>query len=110
MTEHPEPAGTDEIRVNNPTSFTSPSHTCTLLAGYLEGLPLDLSSRSDGLGLDEESPRVDQLHTLQSLTRCCIQVLTLSHLGLAVPGQLQDRLRHSGGIRGGDLHRRETKW
>ena len=66
-----------------------------LFAGYLEGLPLDLSSSGDGLGLDEEGPRVDQLHALQSLTCCCIQVLALSHLGylgLTVPRQLQDGL------------------
>lgn len=74
--------------------------------GYLEGLPLDLSGSSDRLGLDEEGPRADQLHTLEGLTRSCIQVLTRSHLGylgLTVPRQLQDRLRDSGSIGGRDL-------
>lgn len=61
------------------------------------------------MGLDEERPRVDQLHALQSLTRRRVQVLTLSHLGLAVPGQLQDGLRHGGGVRRGDLRRRRTQ-
>jgi len=68
-----------------------------VVIGYLEGLPLDLPRGGDRLGLDEEGPRVDQLHTLESLSSC-IQVLTLNHLGVTVPRQLQDGLRDRGGV------------
>lgn len=38
-------------------------HSCYILA-HLEGLPLDLSCSGNGLSLDEEGPRVDQLNAL----------------------------------------------
>lgn len=84
--------------------------SCTLKIAHLECLPLNLACRGDSLGLDEEGSGVDQLHTLKSLTRCCIQVLTLSHLsnlGLVVPRQLQDGLWDSGDIRGRDLQNKQ---
>lgn len=70
---------------------------------YLEGLPLDLSRSGDRLGLDEEGPRVDQLHTLERLTPC-VQVLSLT-----VPRQMQDGLRHSGGVGGRHLQTNDNK-
>lgn len=105
MTGPPGPRDTEGM--HEATTYTQRKQTSSvLLGGYLEGLPLNLPSSSDSLGLDEEGARVDQLHALESLTCCSIQVLTLSHLGnlgLSVRRQLQDRLRDSSATGGRDL-------
>lgn len=109
MTGRPEPGETGGIHVSDRLSQHGDAENGS--AGHLEGLPLDLSCGRDGLGLDEKRPRVDQLHALQSLTAGRVQVLSLSHLphlGLTVAGQLQDRLRDGGGVRGRDLRRERT--